>query len=89
MDVVALDSDILSSLMSLRTIVPNLALGIKRCQDRDHAGWFLLIGLIPLVGAVWLGGELGFLRGMEGTNRFGPDPPNNTDGGFRPAHGPI
>src|ERR1700761_766169 len=27
-----------------------VALGVKRCHDRDKSGWFLLIGLIPLIG---------------------------------------
>ncbi len=40
---------------------------------RNRTGWFLLIGLIPLV-SIWLVVELGFLRGTVGPNRFGPDP---------------
>ncbi len=51
-----------------------LALGVKRCHDRDKSGWFLLIGLIPLIGAVWLFIELGLLDGTPGPNRFGPSP---------------
>jgi len=52
---------------------PNLAVGIKRCHDRNRSGWFLLIGFVPLLN-IWLLIELGFLRGTTGTNRFGPDP---------------
>jgi len=52
---------------------PNLAVGIKRCHDRDRSGWFLLIGLVPLLN-IWLLVELGFLRGTAGPNRFGADP---------------
>jgi uncharacterized membrane protein YhaH (DUF805 family) len=51
-----------------------LALGVKRCHDRDKSGWFLLIGLIPLIGQVWLLIDLGFLDGTPGPNRFGPSP---------------
>ena len=51
-----------------------LALGVKRCHDRDKSGWFLLIGLIPLIGGIWLLIELGFLDGTPGPNRFGPSP---------------
>ncbi|HEV2264488.1 MAG TPA: DUF805 domain-containing protein [Stellaceae bacterium] len=58
----------------LAAIWPNLAVSIKRCHDRDRSGWFLLIGLIPIVGGIWLLVELGFLRGTTGSNRFGPDP---------------
>ena len=52
---------------------PNLAVGIKRCHDRGRSGWFLLIGLVPLLN-LWLLVELAFLRGTPGTNRFGADP---------------
>ena len=48
-----------------------LAVGAKRCHDRDRSGWFQLITLIPIVGSIWLIVELGFLTGTEGENRFG------------------
>ncbi|HEY5008373.1 MAG TPA: DUF805 domain-containing protein [Caulobacteraceae bacterium] len=51
-----------------------LALGAKRCHDRDKSAWFLAIGLIPLIGGIWLLVELGFLDGTQGPNRFGPSP---------------
>jgi len=51
-----------------------IALGVKRCHDRDKSGWFLLISFIPLIGAVWLLIELGFLDGTPGANRFGASP---------------
>lgn len=60
--------------VSLLLLWPNLMLAIKRCHDRDHPGWWLLIALIPLIGPLWLFVELGFLRGTAGPNRFGPDP---------------
>ena len=53
---------------------PALAAGVKRCHDRDHSGWFLLVSFIPIVGTIWLIVELGFLQGTIGPNRFGPDP---------------
>jgi uncharacterized membrane protein YhaH (DUF805 family) len=52
----------------------SLALGAKRCHDRDKSAWFLAIGLIPLIGGIWLLVELGFLDGTQGPNRFGPSP---------------
>lgn len=51
-----------------------IAAGAKRCHDRDRTGWFQLIALIPVIGIIWLLIELGFLKGSEGENRFGPDP---------------
>ena len=49
-----------------------LAIGAKRCHDRNRSGWFQLISLIPIVGPIWLLVELGALDGTEGENRFGP-----------------
>jgi uncharacterized membrane protein YhaH (DUF805 family) len=51
-----------------------LAGQVKRWHDRDKSGWFVLINFIPLIGAIWAFIELGFLRGTQGPNRFGPDP---------------
>ena len=61
-------------LVSIVTIYPSIMLAIKRCHDRDRSGWFVLVGLVPVIGTIWLLVELGFLRGTVGPNRFGPDP---------------
>lgn len=65
---------ILSSIFALIGIWFSLAVGAKRCHDRGRSGWFQAIVLIPIIGAIWLLIELGFLKGTEGENRFGPDP---------------
>jgi uncharacterized membrane protein YhaH (DUF805 family) len=64
----------LAALVQIALIWPTIAVGAKRCHDRDRSGWFQLVGLIPVVGPIWLLVELGFLRGTRGPNRFGPDP---------------
>ena len=46
---------------------------VKRWHDRDKSGWWVLIGLIPVIGACWTIIECGFLKGTEGSNRFGTD----------------
>jgi len=51
-----------------------LAVYTKRWHDRNKSGWWSLILLIPIVGPIWMLVELGFLRGTEGTNNYGPDP---------------
>lgn len=58
----------------LASLVPNFMLSIKRSHDRDKSGWFVLVGVIPVLGPLWLLVELGFLRGTVGPNRFGADP---------------
>jgi uncharacterized membrane protein YhaH (DUF805 family) len=48
---------------------------IKRAHDMDWSGWTVLIGLIPLVGLIFV-----FKRGSPGANRYGLPPPPNTLG---------
>jgi len=62
-----------SGIFSLLAIYPSLAVAVKRCHDRGRTGWFLLVGIIPLVN-LWVAIELGFLRGTEGENKYGDDP---------------
>ena len=63
-----------SGLFMLVTLYPALAVGVKRCHDRDRSWWFLLVSVIPLWN-LWLLVELGFLSGTVGPNRFGlPEP---------------
>lgn len=51
-----------------------LAVQVKRWHDRNKSGWWVLIGLIPLVGPIWQLVECGFLEGTQGDNQFGPAP---------------
>ncbi|MDE1146354.1 MAG: DUF805 domain-containing protein [Azospirillaceae bacterium] len=62
------------TVFSLLTFWPGFAVQVKRCHDRDHSAWFLLVALIPFIGGIWLLVELWFLRGTVGDNRFGADP---------------
>ena len=45
---------LLSGLYSLAVLIPSLAVTVRRLHDTDHTGWWLLIGLIPLLGAIVL-----------------------------------
>jgi uncharacterized membrane protein YhaH (DUF805 family) len=60
-------------LFGLAVLIPSIAVGARRLHDTDRSGWWLLIALIPFIGAIVL---LVFfvLPGTQGTNRFGPDP---------------
>lgn len=44
----------LGMIFSLITLVPGIAIGVRRLHDIGKTGWLLLIGLIPLVGAIIL-----------------------------------
>ena len=70
----------LSALLGLAMLVPSLAAGVRRLHDTDRTGWWLLIALIPLIGAIVL---LVFYvsEGTRGDNRFGPDPKSVERGG--------
>ena len=59
-----------SSLFSLAMLLPSLAALFRRLHDTDRSGWWILIGLIPLLGVIVL---VVFLcsRGTPGPNRFG------------------
>ena len=48
-----------------------LAVSVKRYHDRNKAGWWVLIALIPYIGTLWQVVELGFFAGNPGPNRYG------------------
>ena len=64
---------ILASLWSLATLLPSLAVGVRRLHDTNRSGWFLLLALIPIFGAITL--IIFFAQdGTPGENRFGANP---------------
>lgn len=44
----------LSWIVSLALILPNLAVGARRLHDIGRTGWWLLLGVIPIIGALVL-----------------------------------
>ena len=61
---------VLAGLFYLATLLPGLAVSVRRLHDTDHSGWWLLIGLVPIIGGLVL---LYFMvqPGTQGPNRFG------------------
>lgn len=63
----------LTVLFVVGTILPSIAVTIRRLHDVDRSGWWYFIVLVPLVGPivqiVWA-----CTKGTTGDNRFGPDP---------------
>lgn len=61
------------ALVALILLLPYLAVHVRRLHDKDYAGWWLLLWLIPVIGwivlVVWY-----CQRGTLGPNRFGEDP---------------
>jgi uncharacterized membrane protein YhaH (DUF805 family) len=68
---------IIGGIAGLLLLWPGLMIQIKRWHDRDKSGWWVLIGLIPVIGGIWALVETGFLEGTQGPNRFGA--PQTTD----------
>lgn len=63
-----------SMIVSLILLWPSIAIGIKRCHDRDKTGLWLLLAIIPILGWLWLFIDLGILDGTPGPNKYGPSP---------------
>ncbi len=64
---------LLGGLYSLAVLLPSLGVAVRRLHDTNRSGWWLLIGLIPVIGTIVL---LVFfvLEGTRGPNRHGVDP---------------
>lgn len=55
-------------------ILTGAAVFTKRAHDTDRSGSFVLLALIPILGILYLIAVLGFQKGTDGPNGFGPDP---------------
>ena len=70
---VLLGITLVTTLFVLVTLLPGVAVAVRRLHDLDRTGWWLLLVFIPLVGAIVL--IVWFCTiGTRGYNRFGPDP---------------
>ncbi len=71
--IVSILSAVVILAFSLGTLVPTIAVTIRRLHDSGKSGWWYLIALVPLVGAIVL---LVFccLDSESGTNNYGPNP---------------
>lgn len=64
---------ILQPLYALAVLLPGLAAGARRLHDTNRSGWWLLIGLIPLIGIIVL--IVFWVQDSDpGDNAFGPNP---------------
>jgi uncharacterized membrane protein YhaH (DUF805 family) len=44
----------MSLVVSLGLLLPNLAVTVRRLHDTDRSGWWILLGLIPVIGTIVL-----------------------------------
>lgn len=64
---------IVSNLFCLAALLPGLAAGVRRLHDIGKSGWWMLIGLVPIVGAILL--FVFFCRDSQpGDNAYGANP---------------
>ena len=68
---------ILGGIYSLAVLIPGLAVTVRRLHDTDRSGWWLLLGLIPVIGAIVL---FVFVLGdsTPGANQYGANPKETT-----------
>ncbi len=71
--VIQTPNQVFAALFGLATMIPDLAVMVRRMHDTDFRGWWLLLGFVPLIGMIvlivwWC------LEGTRGYNRFGADP---------------
>lgn len=60
-------------LYCLAVLIPSWAVLVRRLHDVGKSGWFLLIALIPIIGAIWLFVLL-VTDGNAGDNQYGVNP---------------
>lgn len=65
--------NLLAGLAALALFIPAFAVAVRRLHDRDKSGWWLLWGILPVIGGLILLYQY-VQRGTAGDNRFGPDP---------------
>jgi len=64
---------VLFSLYGLAVLLPSIGVSIRRLHDTGRSGWWIFIGLIPLIGAIIL--LVFFVTDSQpGTNQYGPSP---------------
>ncbi|MBV7700099.1 DUF805 domain-containing protein [Streptomyces sp. TRM70350] len=72
-DAAVLGSQILTAILTIGLLLPGLGVTVRRLHDAGRTGWWILIGIIPLVGSIVM---LVFLclDGEAGANKYGENP---------------
>lgn len=68
----------LGTIASLVMIYPGVALYAKRWHDQSKSGWWTLVALIPLLGAIYMIYMLGIKEGEPAANQYGQNPLGGT-----------
>ena len=68
----------LATIGSLVLIYPAVALYAKRWHDQAKSGWWTLVALVPLLGAIYTIYMLGIKEGEPDANQYGQNPLGGT-----------
>jgi len=68
---------LLGGIYALAVLIPGVAVTVRRLHDTERSGWWFLIALVPLIGAIVL---LVFLvqDSKPGQNQYGANPKEAT-----------
>jgi uncharacterized membrane protein YhaH (DUF805 family) len=64
---------LLYAIYALAVLLPGLGVAIRRLHDTGKSGWWLFIGIVPLIGGIWLI-VLMATEGQPQPNQYGPSP---------------
>lgn len=72
-DYESVNGGLINTVGSLVLLLPSLTVAVRRLQDIGRSGWWILIGIIPIIGwilvVVWFATDT-----SPGANEYGPDP---------------
>lgn len=63
----------LLTVFAFATLVPSIAVDVRRLHDTGRSGWWWFIQFVPLIGSIWLF-VLFLLDSEPGANEWGPNP---------------
>ena len=81
LDIARVPAEDSERIVNLLLAWPLIAISAKRWHDRDKSGAWVLLGLVPVIGWLWMLLDNGFRGGTAGPNRFGSDPLARAGGG--------
>lgn len=64
---------LLNGIYTLAVLLPSLGVLARRLHDTNRSAWWILIGLVPVVGFIVLI-VFTVMEGNQGDNQYGPDP---------------
>ena len=67
------EAEILVGIYSLGIVIPSIAVTVRRLHDTGRSGWWVPIGIVPIIGTIVL--VVFTVQGsQQGDNQHGPNP---------------